>query len=101
MPDRPGRIIGNAPASLVPGSALGRFLPGTLPAAMELCLLENPNVTAATVGIDINFLTVKINGGALLPAVSLQASAQQSYETTLISPRTFGAPAVAQGSVPV
>ena len=72
-----------------------------LPSAVELSLVENPNVTAAMFGIDVNFLTVKVNEGALLPTVSLQASVQQSYETTLISPRTFGASAVAQVSVPV
>jgi outer membrane protein len=95
------RIIGNEPSNLAPGSPVDRFLPHTLPAAVELSLVENPNVTAAMFGIDVNFLTVKINEGALLPTVSLQASVQQSYETTLISPRTFGASAVVQATVPV
>jgi outer membrane protein len=95
------RIIGNEPSNLAPGSPVDRFLPGTLPAAVELSLVENPNVTAAMFGIDVNFLTVKINEGALLPTVSLQASVQQSYETTLFSQRTFGASAVAQVTVPV
>ena len=95
------RIIGNEPVNLAPGSPVDRFLPGALPAAVELSLVENPNVTAAMFGIDVNFLTVKVNEGALLPTVSLQASVQQSYETTLVSPRSFGASAVAQVSVPV
>src|ERR1700758_78557 len=95
------RIIGNEPVNLAPGSPVDRFLPSTLPSAVELSLVENPNVTAAMFGIDVNFLTVKVNEGALLPTVSLQASVQQSYETTLISPRTFGASAIAQVTVPV
>src|ERR1700748_968578 len=95
------RIIGNEPENLAPGSPVDRFLPGSLPGAVELSLIENPNVTAAMFGIDVNFLTVKINEGALLPTVSLQASVQQSYEQTMISPRSFGASAVAQVSVPV
>ena len=95
------RIIGNEPVNLAPGSPVDRFLPGALPAAVELSLVENPNVTAAMFGIDVNFLTVKVNEGALLPTVSLQATVQQSYETTLVSPRSFGASAVAQVSVPV
>jgi outer membrane protein len=95
------RIIGNEPAALAPGSPVDRFLPGTLPGAVELSLIENPNVTAAMYGIDVNFLQVKINEGALLPTVSLQAAVQQSYEQQLTVYRTFGASAIAQLSVPV
>jgi outer membrane protein len=95
------RIIGNEPENLAPGSPVDRYLPGTLPGAVEISLIENPNVTAAMYGIDVNFLQVKINEGALLPTVSLQASVQQSYEQTLTVYRSFGAAAVAQVSVPI
>jgi outer membrane protein len=95
------RIIGNEPENLAPGSPVDRYLPGALPGAVEISLIENPNVTAAMYGIDVNFLQVKINEGALLPTVSLQASVQQAYEQTLITPRSFGASAVAQVSVPI
>jgi outer membrane protein len=95
------RIIGNEPENLAPGSPVDRYLPGTLPGAVELSLVENPNVTAAMFGIDVNFLQVKIAEGALLPTVSLQASVQQSYEQTMTTYRSFGASAVAQLSVPV
>jgi outer membrane protein len=95
------RIIGNEPEQLAPGSPVDRYLPGTLPGAVELSLIENPNVTAAMFGIDVNYLQVKVNEGALLPTVSLQASVQQSYEQTLTIYRSFGASAIAQLSVPV
>jgi outer membrane protein len=95
------RIIGNEPQNLAPGSPVDRYLPGTLPAAVDLSLIENPNVTAAMYGIDVNFLQVKIAEGALLPTVSLQASVQQSYEQTMTTYRQFGASAIAQLSVPV
>jgi outer membrane protein len=95
------RIVGNEPENLAPGSPVDRYLPGTLPGAVEISLIENPNVTAAMYGIDVNFLQVKINEGALLPTVSLQASVQQSYEQTLTVYRSFGAAAVAQVSVPI
>src|ERR1700761_2130736 len=94
------RIIGNEPEALAPGSPVDRFLPGTLPAAVELGLTENPNVTAAMFGIDVSYLQVKVNEGALLPTVNLQASVQQSYEQTMVTPRTFGASAIAQVTVP-
>jgi outer membrane protein len=95
------RIIGNEPSQLAPGSPVDRFLPGTLPAAVELGLIENPNVTAAMFGIDVNYLQVKVNEGALLPTVTLQTSVQQSYEQTLTLFRSFGASTVVQASVPI
>jgi outer membrane protein len=95
------RIIGNEPEGLAPGSPVDRFLPGSLPAAVDVSLIENPNVTAAMFGIDVNYLQVKVNEGALLPTLSLQASAQQSYEQTMTVFRTFNAAAVAQLSVPI
>jgi outer membrane protein len=95
------RIIGNDPVALAPGSPVDRYSPGTLSGAVDLGLVENPNVTAAMFGIDVNYLQVKVNEGALLPTVTLQASVQQSYEQTLQISRSFGASAIAQLSVPV
>ena len=65
------RIIGNEPQALAPGSPVDRYLPGTLPAAVELGLTQNPNVTAAMFGIDVSYLQVKVAEGALLPTVTL------------------------------
>ncbi|WP_027573350.1 TolC family outer membrane protein [Bradyrhizobium sp. WSM1743] len=95
------RIIGNEPTNLAPGSPVDRFLPPTLAAAIELALVENPNVTAGMYGIDVNHLQVKINEGALLPTVTLQASVTQAFEQSLIQYRSFGASAVAQLSAPI
>src|ERR1700733_14313213 len=95
------RIIGNEPENLAPGSPVDRFLPSSLQQAVSLSLTENPNVTSAMFGIDVNFLQVKINEGALLPTVSLQASVQQSYEQTMTIYRSFGASAIAQISAPI
>src|SRR3954453_262871 len=74
------RIIGNEPVGLAPGSPVDRFLPGSLPSAVDLGLIQNPNVTAQMFGIDVSYLQVKVNEGALLPSVNLVASVQQSYE---------------------
>jgi outer membrane protein len=95
------RIIGNEPENLAPGSPVDRFLPSTLPAAVELGLTQNPNVTAAMFGIDVSYLQVKVAEGALLPTVTLQASVQQSYEQSLIQYRSFGASAITQLNVPI
>jgi outer membrane protein len=95
------RIIGNEPEALAPGSPVDRFLPSTLPAAVELGLTQNPNVTAAMFGIDVSYLQVKVAEGALLPTVTLQASVQQAYETSIVQFRSFGASAIAQLNVPI
>ena len=95
------RIIGNEPKNLAPGSPVDRYLPATLPQAVELSLIENPAVTAAMYGVDVNFLQVKINEGALLPQLNLQASVQQAYEQTQVTPSAFGASAIAQLTVPI
>jgi outer membrane protein len=95
------RIIGNEPEALAPGSPVDRFLPKSLPGAVDLSLTENPNVTAAMYGVDVSYLQVKVSEGALLPTVTLQGSVQQSYEQTLTFYRQFGASAVAQVNVPL
>jgi outer membrane protein len=95
------QIIGNEPEGLAPGSPVDRFLPATLPSAVVLSLIENPSVTAAMFGVDVNFLQVKVNEGALLPTVSLQATAQQGYEQSISIPRSFVATGLAQVSVPI
>jgi outer membrane protein len=95
------RIIGNEPQALAPGSPVDRFLPGTLPAAVELGLTQNPNVTASMFGIDVSYLQVKVAEGALLPTVTFQAAVQQSYEQSLIQYRSLGASAITQLSVPI
>ena len=95
------RIIGDEPVALAPGSPVDRFLPPSLTGAVELSLTQNPNVTAAMFGIDVSYLQVKVNEGALFPTVTLQTSVQQSYEQTMTIFRSFGASTVAQLSAPV
>lgn len=95
------RIVGNEPNQLAAGSPVDRFLPVTLASAVGLGLVENPNVTAAMFGIDVSFLNVKVNEGALFPTVTLQASVQQSYEQTITVQQQFGAAIVGQISVPI
>ncbi len=95
------RIIGNEPNALAPGSPVDRYLPSSLAAAINQGLVENPNVTAAMFGIDVNFLTVKVNEGALFPTLTLQANVQQAYEQALTTPRQFSASAAVQLSAPI
>jgi outer membrane protein len=95
------RIIGNEPEQLAPGSPVDRFLPKMLSGAVDLSLTENPNVTAAMFGIDVGYLQVKVNEGALLPTLNLQLAVQQSNEQQVTVYSNFNASAVAQLSVPI
>ena len=95
------RIIGNEPANLAPASPVDRYLPATQRGAIELALRENPNVTAAMYGVDVSFLTVKINEGALLPTVTLQAAVTKTWDPSITLINQFTAAASAQLSVPV
>jgi outer membrane protein len=95
------RIIGNEPEALAPGSPVDRFLPKTLPTAVELSLIENPNVTAAMFGIDVSYLQVKVNEGALLPTVTAVASIQEAYQPAITTPKQFLTSAIAQFNVPL
>ena len=95
------RVIGSEPQNPLAASPVDRLLPKTLTDAIDLALTENPNVTASMFGIDVSFLQVKVNEGALFPTVTFQASVQQSYEPALTIDRQFNAAAIAQVSVPI
>jgi outer membrane protein len=95
------RIIGSEPQNLAPGSPVDRFLPKSLQQAVDISLIENPNVTAAMYGIDVNYLTVKVNEGALLPTLSLQATAQEAYEQSLTTQRAFTAAVTTNLTIPI
>ena len=95
------RVIGNEPSNLAPGSPVDRFLPATLAAAVELGLVEHPDVTSTMYGVDVNFLQVKVAEGALLPTVSVQASVSTAYQQTFSVFRTNTASAIATASVPI
>jgi outer membrane protein len=96
------QVIGVEPVNLAPGSPVDRFSPRTLPAAVDQGLIENPNVTAAMYGIDIAFLQVKINEGALYPTLTAQASVQQgSFVQNDRTPQFWTASAIGTLTVPI
>jgi outer membrane protein len=95
------RIIGIEPSQLAPGSPVDRYLPATQRKAVDIALVENPNVTAAMYGVDVSFLTVKINEGALLPNVSLQAVVSKVWQQNITQINQLTASAVATVNVPV
>jgi outer membrane protein len=96
------QVIGVEPVNLAPGSPVDRFSPRTLPAAVDQGLIENPNITAAMYGIDVAYLQVKINEGALYPTFVVQGSAMQnSYVQNGSVPQFWNASAVGTLTVPI
>jgi outer membrane protein len=95
------RIIGNDPANLAPASAVERFAPPTLPAAVAMGTSQNPSVTAAVYGVDVAQLQVKISEGALWPTLSLQGSVERQFDSTITTPKLFTNEVALNLSVPL
>jgi outer membrane protein len=76
------QVIGSEPGQLAPGSPVDRLSPRTLPAAISAGIAQNPSVTAATYGVDVAQLQVKIAEGALYPTVTLQGNVTRAHDLT-------------------
>jgi outer membrane protein len=73
------QVIGIEPGKLAPGAPVDSKSPSTLAESIVRSRQENPNVTAAALGVDVAALQVKINEGALYPTVVASLAAQQAY----------------------
>ena len=73
------QVIGIEPGKLAPGAPVDSKSPNSLAESIVRARQENPNVTAAALGVDVAALQVKINEGALYPTVVASLSAQQAY----------------------
>jgi outer membrane protein len=95
------QVIGVEPVNLAPGSPVDRFSPRTLFVAIDTGLIENPNVTSAMYGVDIAYLQIKINEGALFPNLTLQGNVQQTSFPQLQIVQQFTASVVGQLTIPI
>lgn len=95
------RIIGVDPGKLTPGAPVDRFAPPTLAAAIELGLQQNPNVTAAMYGIDVANIQIKINEGALYPTMTLNGTAQKTWNSSLTNLEQNTLSAIASVTMPI
>jgi outer membrane protein len=95
------QIIGTEPVNLAPGSPVDRFSPRVLPVAIDTGLAENPNVTAAMYGVDVAFLQVKINEGALFPNLSLQGAVQYASFPQISIVHQLSTSVIGQLTIPI
>jgi outer membrane protein len=94
-------IIGVDPQGLVPAGPVERFAPPTLTLAFALGDQNNPNITAGMYGVDVAYLQVKINEGALYPTMNIQAGFQQQYQPLPGEQSLFTAGITGQLSIPL
>jgi outer membrane protein len=95
------QVIGVEAGKLSPGSPVDRMSPRSLPAAVAQGRVENPNVTAAALGVDVALLQVKINEGALYPTVTVQGSVTKSLDVSPIVPSQLSYLVLGTVSVPL
>jgi outer membrane protein len=95
------QVVGVEPGKQTPGTPVDRLSPKTLPAAVAQGRVENPNVTAAALGVDVATLQVKINEGALYPTVTVQGSVQKNLDVSAAIPSQMNYSVLGTVSVPL
>ncbi|EJW12219.1 Type I secretion outer membrane protein, TolC precursor [Rhodovulum sp. PH10] len=95
------QVIGVEPGKLAAASPVDRLSPRSLPGAIGSGRAQNPNVTAAMFGIDVQALQVKINEGALLPTLTAQANIQKNWDVSPTVSEQYSASVIGQLSVPI
>jgi outer membrane protein len=93
--------VGVEPGKLSAGTPVDRLSPKSLNIAVAQGRIENPNVTAAALGVDVAALQVKINEGALYPTVSVSAGLNYTAEQTPTIVKTMSYTALGTVTVPL
>ena len=93
--------IGVEPGRLTPGAPVDRFSPKNLGSAIGQGRLENPNVTAAALGVDVAGLQVKINEGALYPTITAQVGVNYNLEPSIVQLKQLAYTALGTVSIPL
>jgi outer membrane protein len=95
------RVIGVDPGKLAPGTPVDRLSPSTLPRAVAQGQALSPSVLAATYGVDVAELGVKISEGALYPNLSVTASGSYGAQPAFEVVRETQASIVGQLTIPI
>jgi outer membrane protein len=95
------QVVGVEPVDLAPASPVDRISPSALPDAIAQAVLENPSILAAMHGVDVSYLQVKINEGALFPTLALQANVQHANSPQFGVVQQTSAAVLGQVTVPI
>jgi TolC family type I secretion outer membrane protein len=94
------RVVGSDPGTLESPAPLAD-LPETEAAALEIALVEHPDVIAATFVEKAAQDDVRIAEGVLLPEVNLRASVERGYDQGTFADRQDTAALIAELSIPL
>jgi outer membrane protein len=95
------RVIGVDPGRLAPGTPVDRLSPSTLASAISEGEQQNPSVLAATYGVDVAELAVKVSESALYPNLALVGSVARNYDPANTVNRETQASIVGQLTIPI
>jgi outer membrane protein len=95
------QVIGVDPGKLTPAAPVDRYSPRVLSEAVLRGRVENPNVTAAALGVDVALFAVKINEGALYPTVTVSGGVNYNAEPSPIVVKTLSYQALGTVSIPL
>ena len=74
------QVVGDEPRSLAPVGPIAKQLPKTVEEAVAISQIEHPAIVAALHGVDAAELQIKINEGALLPTLGVQAQITDQWD---------------------
>ena len=74
------QVVGDEPRSLAPVAPIVKQLPKTVEEAVAISQIEHPAIVAALHGVDAAELQIKINEGALLPTLGVQAQVTDQWD---------------------
>jgi outer membrane protein len=95
------RVIGVDPGRLAPGTPVDRLSPPSLAGAITLGQRMSPSVLAATYGVDVAALAVKVSEGALYPNLTLSANVLRGAFPSFEVIKETAASVVGQLTVPI
>jgi len=97
------RVIGSEAGRLEPGLPVDGLSPHTLATAINAGISANPAVMAASYGVDVAQLQVKISESALYPTVTLLGNAEYLHDVpfTGLIPEQSSATALVAVSIPL
>jgi outer membrane protein len=95
------RVIGVEAGRLSAGTPVDRLSPRSLDLAVAQGQAENPAVGAAEYGVDVAALQVKVSEGALYPVVTVNASVEKAWDSSLSSVEAFQGQVIGQMTVPI
>jgi outer membrane protein len=97
------RVIGSEAGRLEPGLPVDGLSPHTLTAAISSGISANPSVMAASYGVDVAQLQVKISESALYPTVTLTGNAEYLHDVPFngLIPQQSSATALIGVSIPL